>query len=323
MKESKRGLLGCILFLILITFTSCGDIIAKQEKAPILLADRKIDFMTEVAIKKDIEDKFEVDGRVYSSKIQKLSFKKAGKLLYYDVYVGKEVKKGELLAAIDISEIEHKIKISKLKVEQEEIKLVLAKRTGDQHKIKEAEIALKIANMELKKLNQYLDNSTLVAEVDGIISSVSKKDIGSIVNPNITMISIMDTNELGVKFNLNKTQLEQIKVGDSIEIVIDDNDYKTEIVNIKKNQVIAEMPKELEGRLKIAYKIKVKKSLKTIKDAILVPKIAIYKDSTGASKVQVLEDEKIITKSVKLGVELDDYFQILEGVKEGQEIIVK
>lgn len=322
-RKIKKGLLICILILLVVTSTSCGNLIAEQKKAPILLADRKIDFMTEMAIKKDIEDKFEVDGRIHSSNIQKLSFEKTGKLSQYDVFVGKEVKKGEVLAAIDVSEIEHKITITKLKVEQEELRLVLAKRTGDEYRIKEAEIALKIANMELEKLNQYLDNSTLVAEVDGIISYCIKKDIGSSVNPNITMISIMDSNDLGVMFNLDKMQLEQIKVGDSIEIIIDDKEYKTEIVNIKNSEVRAKIPEEFNGKLRVASKIKVKKFIKIIKDAILVPKIAIYTYATGDCQVQVLDGEKIITKNVELGVELDEYFQILEGVKEGDEIIVK
>lgn len=322
-KGNKKGIVGCMLFLILVTFTSCGSLIDKEEEAPILLSDRKVDFMTETAIKKDIEDKFEVDGRVYSSKIQKLSFEKTGKLSFYNAFVGKEVKKGEILATIDISEIEHKITITKLKIEQEEVRLALAEKTGDQYKIKEVEIALKIEKMELEKLSEYLGDSTLVSEIDGIIYSFINKDVGTMVNPNICLISIMDINDLGIKFNLNKGKLEQIKVGDSVDLVIDDRDYKTEIIHINNNQVIAKVPKELNVNLKVTYKIKVKKVLKTIKDAILVPKVGIYTDLDGVSKVQVLDDEKIIIKNVKLGVELDEYFQILEGVKEGEQILVK
>lgn len=321
-KGLKRCSLGCTIFLVLATFTSCGSLMDKKEDAPKLLTQRKVEFMTREVIKKDIQEKFEADGRVYSSKMQKLAFQKTGKLSFYDVFVGKKVKKGQMLAAIDISEIEHKIKITELKLEQCELRLVLAEKTGDEYKIKEAEIALKIEKMELEKLNEFKDNSTLVSELDGIVASFSSKDIGSMVNPNISIITIMDSGNLGIKFNLKKSNLDKINVGDTIEVAIENEYVETEVVEIEKNQVIAKIPEEF-GDVTITSKIKVKKVLDNIKDALIVPKVGIYTDANGNSKVQVLDDGKIVVKKVVLGTELDEDFQVLEGVKEGDQIIVK
>ncbi len=320
---NKKGLIVTMLLLTLTTFTSCGSITSEDKDVPKLISNRKIDFMTETSFKKDIEDKFEVGGRIYSSETQKLAFSKMGILSYYNTYVGMEVKKGDILATMDIKDIEHKIAINKLEIEQEELKVALAKKSGSSYKIKEAEIALKIKNMELDKLNDFLENSTLVSDIDGVISNFISKDIGTIVSPNITLITVMDINKLGIRFVLNEKKLEQIKIGDSVKITRDDESFVSEIIQINDNKVIAKIPEGLDMGLKLSSLIKVEKVIKEVKDAILVPKVGIYTGADGISKVQVLDNEKIIIKTVKLGVELDEYYQILEGIKEGEEVIVK
>lgn len=320
--KNKVGIMGCALLLTFGTFTSCGSITGKED-TPILLADRKVEFITEPAIKMDIEEKFEVDGTIYSSKIHRLSFGKSGKLSFFNAYVGKEVKKGEILATIDISDIEHKIVISELKVEQDELRLVLAERTGNDYKIKEAEIELEIQNLELAKLKEYLEGSTLISEVDGIISTFTSKALGSIVNQNYNLISVMDVSELGIKFGLNEHITKQIKIGDFVDLSIDNVIYSSEIINIVDNQVYAEVPEEIINDLKITYKIKVSKVLSSVEGAILVPKVGIYTSLDDVSTVQILDGDKLIIKEIILGIELDEYFQVMEGINEGDQIIVK
>ncbi len=323
MKEEKSKIvLGLMLLFLFISLTSCESLAITGDDIPMLLPERPVDFMTEMAIKKDIQEMLEVDGRVYSKSSQNLAFKKSGKLSYYDVYVGKEVAKGDVLASIDISNIEYKITLGELRLEKEKVRLSAAKRASNPYSIRESEIAIEIEETELEELYNHLQSSTLVSGIDEIISSVSKKNIGSSVSPNKNLISIIDINDIGVQFTVNDRHLAQIKLGDTINLSTNDRIFETEIYHISGNTVTATLPEDL-SRMKVTAKIKIQKVLQEVKDAILVPKVGIFAGADGNYKVQVLHDNKIDIRNVKLGIELDDYYQIIDGIEEGEQIIVK
>lgn len=311
------------LVLILGVLTGCGSTFSGEEQGPILLDNRPVDFMTEQVIQMDIENTFEVDGRVRGNSSYKHSFEKTGILSYYNAYVGKEVKAGELLASIDISEVEYEVALAELKVEQLEIQVEIAKQNGDQFTIKEAEIALEIQVMELEKLKEFFESSTIIAEVDGIISSASNMDLGAVVKPGSTLFTIIDTEDIGIRFGLNEKKAAQVKVGDTVNLMIDGKTYESTITQKEGGVCLAEIPEAIDIQLNISRIIKVSKLIETIEDAVLVPKIGIYTGLDGESRVQVLEDNRIVVKSVTLGIELDEYFQVLDGVEPGEQIIVK
>jgi RND family efflux transporter MFP subunit len=311
------------LILILSVLTGCGSSFGGEEQAPILLDNRPVEFMTEPVIQMDIENTFEVDGRVRGNSSYKLSFEKTGLLSYYNAYVGKEVKAGELLASIDISEVEYQVALAELKVQQQELQVEIAKQKGDQYTIKEAEIALEIQVMELEKLKEYFDSSTIIAEVDGIISSASNMDLGSVVKPGSTLITIIDTEDLGIRFGLNEKKASQVKVGDTINLSLDGKVYESTITQKDGGVCLAAIPEDIDIQLNISRILKVSKLIETIEDAVLVPKIGIYTSLDGSSRVQVLEENRIVVKPITLGIELDEYFQVLEGIEPGEQIIVK
>lgn len=319
----KKGLLGAAMILLLSTCTACGVFTGKQERIPVLIEEAKVEFLTNKIVKRDIKNELLVDGEVYSTRIQKLAFKKAGRLLSYDGYVGKEVKKGDILASIDVAEIENKTKIAKLKVEKAKINVELAKEIGDLREIKKANIDLKIEELEFARLNSLMKDSLLVADMDGIISSYVNKSVGSTVIPNATMIKIMGNENLAIKFKPKEVQMAEIGIGDTVQLIIEEKVYETKVIEKREDLLIAEIPRNMENKLKVSSDIKIRKELETIKGALLAPKIGVFTDALNRSKVQVLKDGKIITRNVKLGIEFEDYYQILEGVEEGEQILVK
>ncbi|WBW97831.1 efflux RND transporter periplasmic adaptor subunit [Oceanirhabdus sp. W0125-5] len=322
-KERKKVLAISIILLLIMNLTSCGSMIKSKKKQPILLTSKELKFITEKAIKMDIDDKIEVDGRVDSYNSERLSFEKIGYLTYYNVYMGKEVKKGELLAALDIEDIDFKIKVLELKVKQDKIKIEIAKESGDALKIKDSEIELELHEMELDKLYDHRENYCLISGIDGIVSSYNDKNLGSKVNENESMINIMDTNALCIKFLVDEEDVKRVEIGDRVQVCINDEIFESEITDINKRVITSKLPDELNGKVTPLSTVKVQKVFKQIKDAILVPKTGIYTDKLGVSTVQVIEDGRIITKEIELGEEVLDYYQVLKGIEEGEEILVK
>jgi len=319
----KRRIMGLGLAIV-IGFgglVSCD--VFSSANAPELIEDQEMSFITEVATIQDIEDKFHVEGTVFSDEIHKLAFEKEGVLAYYNVYIGKRVKEGEVLAYLDITELEHSIEIGLLRLEQEQLRLNLAKKSGNPDAIRSAEIALEIQEIELDRLYSYRDHSKITSPVDGVISSFSKRELGSIISPNFSLISIMDTKVIAVKFKLNEKKIETLKVGDLVTLTHNGEDYESEVISIYENVVCSTVPVAIRDQLNITHKVGISKITQEVKDAVVVPKVGIYTDLEGNSKVQILRDNKIIIKSVILGIELDEHFQVLEGVEVGDVIVVK
>lgn len=319
----KKYLKGFIILITLVSVTSCDYFEGKHERVPVLLEGEKVDFATDTIIKKDIENTIEVEGKVFSSKIQKLSFVKKGILRSCNVYVGKEVKKGEVLATTDIGDIGEKIEITKLRIEQAEIKIDIAEESGDLKRIKDAKIAKEIKELELYNLEKKLKETALVSKLDGIVTSNFLRNIGGEVLPNATMVVIMQSSDLGVRFKVNKSQADQIEVGDDVKLIIDGKIYESEVKEKNNEEFLASIPKDIENRLKVSRKVKVIKVLDKIEGALLAPKIGVATDDMGRSRIQILNDGKIETRNIELGVEGEEYYQILDGVKEGEIIIVK
>lgn len=321
--KAKRGLSVCMATLLMVTCVSCGSVKKERGRVPVLLEDREVEFMTEKVIKKDIQEKLFEEALIFSRKEQWLAFKNPGELMTYDVFIGKEVKKGDVLASINLNRVKEKIEIKELEIEQHQLRLDLAKKTENPIKVKEADLGLRIKQKELLALKKTFENSTLVSELDGIISKCTTKSLGTTVTPGVNIIRILDSKDLAIRFMANESQLEKIKVGDSVELIIEDKKYSSEISEIVNSRVKIRMPDELQGRLRVSTNIKVRKILNTVKNALMVPKTGISTDRNNRSRVQIVRDGMIITRKVKLGIETEDYVQILEGVEEGEDILVK
>lgn len=320
--KNKKGLIGIMMTVVIITCSSCGSFAGKQENAPILLSNRKVEFMTEKVIKKDIENKIIVNGSVCSKNVQNLFFEKSGKLTFYDVYVGKNVKKGDIVATINTEDIEYKMKIAKLKIEKEELRLARAKTTGDPNLIRDAEVDLMIQQLELERVTELLNTCSLIAKFDGIVSGYNKKNIGNMVTQGNKMVTILDNKNIEVQANLRTNELDRFQVGDSVELIVGGERYKSEVIKIIGNNIFIKIPSGISDSIVVSSSIKVIKTEK-FKDLLLVPKVGVFTDGKGRSNVQVLADGRIITKYIKLGVEVEGYYEILEGVEEGEEILVK
>jgi len=310
------------LMLVLGTLSAC-DTLKKSKTTPVLIENRHISMVTEPAVKMDIEEKFDVSGVIHSSKISRLSFSRTGYLTYYNAYMGQEVKKGDLLAAIDVSDIEHNMKISKLKLEQKSIDLSLAQRTGDLYKIKEAEIAYEMQKMEVDKFDTLYANSTLLAPFDGVVSTLTNREIGTRVNQGYTLINIMDVNEIGIKFLPGQKMVSKLSEGDSLELTVNGVPYESEVMLINNNQVYAEVPQEIASQVDMDYEIQVKKILKTYKDAMMVPSKAVYKEGDNTYRVRVLVGEEVRVIPVEVGIKVDELIQVIGDVHEGDLIIIK
>ena len=180
--------------------------------------------------------------------------------------------------------------------------------------------------------------ATIVAPYDGLVTSVYF-EVGDWQNTGSPAVDIVDFNEPIFEVNVDETDLGNVKVGKDARILLQTYPdtpitatvqsiaktgttsgsivtYKVKLVMNTAGQSQAEVLLGMSGTSEIVTQ--------NIQDALLVPNRALIADSTtkGYSVHRLKADNTVETVSVKLGALSADNAQVLEGVKEGDTLVV-
>ncbi|HUM51842.1 MAG TPA: HlyD family secretion protein [Chitinophagales bacterium] len=93
-----------------------------------------------------------------------------------------------------------------------------ANGVGTQVSLAEVGIQQQNANIDFAKLQ--LSYAYLIAPCDGFISKKNVQ-VGQLINPGQTLMSIVDENTLWITANFKETQIENMKVGQDVNIIVD------------------------------------------------------------------------------------------------------
>jgi len=250
--------------------------------------------------------------------------------------VSDNVTKGQVLVQMDRTQLQQ-AKINLLTAQTDFNRLDTLKKTGsiagqlyDQQK----------ARYEIAKSTYdfLLENTQLKAPFSGIISGkyfengemYSGTPVASVGKP--AVISIIQINDLKAQVNVSSNYFSDITLGMKAEIVSDifpdktfagevyriyptiDNATKTFVVEIKIQNSNLKLRPGMFSKIRLNF---------GEGDAILVPSIALVKQ-TGTNNMYafVNEKNKAIKKLVKTGRIIDDQTEILDGLKDGDELII-
>jgi membrane fusion protein, multidrug efflux system len=209
-----------VVFIMALFFTFCSseNVNDKSEKIiPVTVAD---------VIESEINIPILTSGKISSQAETKLSFKTGGIIAVINVNEGQYVKKGSILAKIDLSEINAKVDQAKSgyqKAERDYIRVESLYKdsvvTLEQFQNIKTSLDVAKSNYDIAKFNQ--DYSTIIAPSNG---RILKKFVESneIVGPG-TPILLFGSKKDGwkIKTGLTDKDIYKIKLGDSANIVLD------------------------------------------------------------------------------------------------------
>jgi HlyD family secretion protein len=166
-----------------------------------------------------------------------------------------------------------------------------------------------ILEKQKKQLLEELDKYTIKSPVNG---KVLKKYLeeGDYVNNMLSTNSIFkiaDISKIETVLNVDEEYIHLIKEGQKVLISLDA--YPDKVFEGKIFQIIKksdETTKTVEANIIIEKK-----------KTLAVPISAVYED-----KVKVLENGKIVEKPVKIGIKTDGFAEVIEGLKEGDKVIL-
>lgn len=255
---------------------------------------------------------------------------------------GEQVKKGQVLAKIDDGGLSSQLA-------QSETQLTLAKTTYERRKrLWDQEIGSEIQFLEAKtnynamkssvdQLHAQMAKTTIRAPFSGVIDEVIS-DQGQVVSPGQNQLfRLVNLDKMYVTAQVPETFLGSIDKG--TEVLIDlaaiGKEYKGDIEQVsnyinpnnRSFQVRVAIPNP-NGKVKPNMIATVKLNDYTAEKALLIPQNILQENGKGESVAYIVkkENDSIGTaekKIVKTGMSYDKKIQILEGLKEGDELIVE
>jgi len=227
----------------------------------------------------------------------------------------------EAMLQVTISEAEHnsakeKLTLMRKGARQEDRDALLAQ-------IRQAEATVKLAEINLK-------NATIRAPISGIISK-RFLDRGAFVTTTTPLIRIVAMDVVKVVVHVVEGELAQIRTGSNAEIRVDtypDELFRGSVVRISPTVDPQSRAAELEiqvdnhdHRLKPGMFARANLIVQRRDGVLLLSKDSLLRQK-GTSRVFVHDKGKASIREVRLGLEGEQYVEVLRGLQEGDEIIV-
>ena len=345
----KTLILPCLCAVLCLT-TACG-ILPMEDSVmppPVIKQYTGQDYKVATAARGDLVSAKDINLIYVAAREQNLAFP-VGNVRIAHIYVksGDLVKSGQLLAELDRQDIldaiggtEHSLEttqaslrhlIQTYSLDRKEAQLAgsPSQVTQAQAQMEGYQSQLQILSLQLSELKRQNDQRVLLAAIDGTITFLKQYKEGDYSEENVRVITISDKS-LSV-FSSSSADAQAFKSGDTVQVTVNnDKVYEATVRTPKElgtqnatpntvyfvlNDPSAEIKENSYGSIHVV--------LGEAKDALYVPSKAINKTADSAF-VYMLDNNGVrVAKEVKIGLETGESTQILDGLKEGDQVIVE
>lgn len=341
----KKINLFIVLMLVAGVVSSCSDETTEQQYETAIVKRRSLNstVLATGVIKPKVGAEVRVGSRV-SGIVKKLK-----------VYVGDTVKKGDLLAQLDETELtaqynqvaanleNTKTALKYAKIDKERQETLLEKNVASQqtydlavksYEIAQAQLAQVTASLDYAKIQ--LDYTKIIAPIDGVVASVSTQE-GETVAAMFaapTFLTIIDLNRLEVRAYVDETDISKVTEGQKAEFTVDTYTGivfegvvkaiypKAEIIdNVVNYVVIIDISNHKGKTLRPEMTTTVNILNESMENVIAIPSKAIA-HTNGEDFVYILKDGKPEERKIITGVKNKSFTQIINGLTENDKLIL-
>ena len=241
------------------------------------------------------------------------------------------VKKGEIILNIDKERILLDIEQAELNLEKAKAEYNAWKKIGENsdENLLKIQTGLRDAEIQLQKLNLDLKKSTIKMTFDGIITNLNISK-GEQVSIGKELFSVFDLDEIIIRVKALESEISRIK--QEAKAVIQFPSIKGKLYDGKVESISPTINNETRT-CEIIIKLK---NDGNIKDGMFAEvkiaaehypgRIMVYKDALlirdGKKLVFAVEGDKAKWQYVQTGTENERFIEILEGVKQDQDIVI-
>lgn len=245
------------------------------------------------------------------------------------VEVGDRVKAGQVLAKMDATSLRQ----AKIQMDNQEIEF---KRTDELYKVggtsKSAWDTQK-ASLDVAKENykNLVENTQLISPVNGVVTArnYDSGDMYSGGNPIYVVESIRPVKLL---VNVSESMFTKVKKGQEVDIKLDV--YGDELFKGKVSLIYPTIdpstrtfPVEIkiansDERVRPGMFARVTMSFGQMKHVVAPDRAIVKQSGAGDRYIYVYKDGKVSYQKVQLGRRMDDKYEIISGVADGDQVVI-
>lgn len=326
---SKRFIFAILLVVISNFLISCNSKNTNNEPQLILPSKRQI--TTQKVEKGEISLKINESGRVVAPINQDLSFEVGdGYLKKVYVFQGDRVKKGDLLAEIECPELQNSLKLQEINIKLAQVEYEKLKASNaSEYDLKKASLSVELENERLKVIKYKISKTRLISDIDGVVIYKNNISIGEIVNPNKVLFTIADARHYFIELTGKAASL--LKIGMNVKVDYKGNEFNGKVVSAYNDKKVYSALDEVVPMVLIsidnAKDIEIGENASIIadiinkKDVIKIPRRAL-RNFNDNIYVYVYENGEKKQRNVEIGLSNELETEVVNGLKEGEEIII-
>ncbi|GIW11149.1 MAG: hypothetical protein KatS3mg061_2206 [Dehalococcoidia bacterium] len=194
-----------------------------------------------------------------------------------------------------------------------------------------AQAAVEQAAAAVATAQLNLDRAILVAPFDGVVSALTASP-GEVVGSN-PFLTLVDPTNLRLDVNVDENDVARLDLGQAATITLDalpGRTYRGRVIAIAPvatiQQGVASYPVSLQIEQPEGVKAGMTANVQIIveerQNVLLVPARAVRTQGRERSVDVLLADGRVETRRVRVGVSNDQQTEILEGVREGEQVVI-
>lgn len=324
MKIRKIAALSAAALLTL-SASGCYFFPAEEELLdPPTIAPDEVTYSTYTAKLKTIENTVSVTGYLKSETEKECYFTDyTGQVKNIYVKAGDVVEEGDLIAEMNTGALEYELEIQRLKVQKARL---IYNSTGSQAD----KLQLEIEQNTLDMYQAEYDGAKILAPMSGQVSYVYDLEPGTEMDPYKVLARIADPTMLYV--DAEYPESITFKKGDKVKIIVADTEYSgtisyspteaREAGDENGNALHASFDNDKPAFAYLGSLADIKKVKAYSENAVVIPKHLVKSDGER-QYVQIYSNGEKIEVDVVTGISNATEIEIVSGLKEGDQVIVK
>lgn len=259
----------------------------------------------------------------------------SGKVNSLSIQLGSHVRKGQVIGSIDnalksINLETTQLQVDKLKQDYERIKELRAGNAATQVELDNAKYNYENAKLQISALKQQIADGNLISPINGIVTAKNIA-VGEFINMGASAAKVVDVSTMKTSVMVSEKDVYRLKEGMEVKLTSDvyaDRPMTGKIRYISPSGDAShnyEVEVLVENKAKLGLKagtfVSVEFDVQTKENVLQIPKIALAEGIKNPF-VYVAQGNKPVIKKIVLGRDLGENFEVLNGLNEGDKVIV-
>ncbi|MFO7595844.1 MAG: efflux RND transporter periplasmic adaptor subunit [Desulfocurvibacter africanus] len=332
---ASQLLLPTLLCLAALSLAGCGGDKAKADTPTAQTAPNPVAVSVAVIEPMAMRDVLTLPGDTEASEDVVLSAERGGRVEWIGPEEGERVRKGQLIAKIDLSALNASLRKAQASYElakdqSERRKSLYGQAFISREELDKAETELRLAKSGLDEAQVAYDQGLVHSPIDGVVNELHV-DPGEFVAEGAPVAEVVNTDIIDVRLGVPELDVRHLSMGQPVLVTVDAYpgqawEGRITFLAYKASSSTRTFSTKVtvdngDGRIRPGMIARASLQRRLVPDALGVPLFCLL-DKGGERLVYIEENGIAKARTVRLGIIEADRIQVLEGLAAGDRIII-